>query len=107
MRTPNWLFKHTITIYHYDDMAAGVLATPITASESVTGHFQLQSRVVRMPDGTELASEGYIWLPYGTTLNPLDEVECSAFSSRTYRLANITKPNLGGGTSAFVRADLI
>lgn len=103
--TPDWLFAHTITVYHWEAGSHGVLATPASGgSEVVTGHIQLYSHVTRTREGQELTSAGYLCLPKAVALGSLDEIE---YGGKTYRLANISSPNFGVASPAFVQAELI
>jgi len=102
--TPDWLFEHEIIVHHYEAGPYGTLATPVSATEDVTGHIQLSSHVIRTREGEELQARGAVTLPYTVILGPDDEIE---HAGEFYRLANISTPNLGGSTNAYTRAELI
>ena len=102
--TPDRLFQHAITIRHYEPGPYGTLATPVPATEGVTGHIQIYSHIIRAKEGEELQARGAVTLPYTVILGPQDEIEHGGV---LYRLANISTPNLGGSTNAYTRAELI
>lgn len=101
---PNWLFSHSVTVYHFEPGPMGSMATPVPATEAVTGHMQLYSHVIRTLEGEELQAAGTAMLPYTTTLGPQDEIE---YGGKRYRLTNISSPNLGTSTNAYTRAELL
>ena len=102
--TPDRLFQHAIIVHHYEPGPYGTLATPVPATEAVTGHIQIYSHVIRMKESEESQARGAVTLPYTVILGPQDEIE---HAGEFYRLANISTPNLGGSTNAYTRAELI
>lgn len=101
--TPDWLFSDSIVVHHYQHDAKGRLATPVPATEAVTGRFQRAAR--KLPGATrsqvisgaeagrEEVSEAIVFLPGSVDVGPDDEIE---YGGRFYRVATVTQPSVAG-----------